>query len=135
MKKNIRITSSILLCLYIAAVAYLCFARPDNLPQAPMYLFGLPMDKLAHFVMFVPFPILAYMTFVNLEMSIWRKIAVLTVIMAAGAGMAIGTERIQSVLAYRTGDVNDSLSDCIGLLAGGLVILCGILIRHCKKKQ
>lgn len=131
MKKNIRITSSILLCLYIAAVAYLCFARPDNLPQAPMYLFGLPMDKLAHFVMFVPFPILAYMTF----MSIWRKIAVLTVIMAAGAGMAIGTERIQSALAYRTGDVNDFLSDCIGLLAGGLVILCGILIRHCKKKQ
>ena len=85
MKGKTRITSSILLCLYIAAVAYLCFARPDNLPQAPMYLFGLPMDKLAHFVMFVPFPILAYMTFVNLEMSIWRKIAVLTIIMAAGA--------------------------------------------------
>lgn len=134
MKKNIRITSSILLCIYIAAVAYLCFARPDNLPQAPMYLFGLPMDKVAHFVMFAPFPILAYMTFIDLNMGLWRKIAVLTVIMAAGAGMAIGTERIQAGLDYRTGDVNDFLADSIGLLAGGLIILCGVLTRHFRKK-
>lgn len=134
MKENIRITSSILLCLYIAAVAYLCFARPDNLPQAPMYLFGIPMDKVAHFVMFAPFPILAYMTFIDLKMGLWRKIAVLMVIMAAGAGMAIGTERIQATLTYRTGDVNDFLADSIGLLAGGLIILCGVLARHFRKR-
>ena len=50
-------------CIYIGAILYLCLTKPDNLPQTELLIFGLPADKVAHFTMFLPFPILIYLIF------------------------------------------------------------------------
>jgi hypothetical protein len=73
-----RIIFLLLFCLYIAAVAYLCFARPDEVPSLPETWFGLPADKVAHFLMFLPFPFLGYIAFEGNGMNWWKKALLMT---------------------------------------------------------
>ena len=56
----------ILFFLYLAAVAFLCFMHVDKLPDVQKFIFGIPTDKIAHFLMFLPFPILAYLAYDHL---------------------------------------------------------------------
>ena len=58
MKRKILFISAF--CIYLAAVFFLCLMKPDDLPQTELMLFGLPADKVAHFLMFFPFPVLGY---------------------------------------------------------------------------
>ena len=129
MKLKVRHISFIILCIYIAAVAFLCFMKTDSLPSVDMYFLGIPMDKVVHFMMFAPFPVLAYMTFWPSKAGKGGKLAVLTVIVAVGAGLGKATERIQTMLGYRTGDPADFLSDMTGILTGALVIAAYILFK------
>ena len=129
MKLKIRHISFILLCIYIAAVAVLCFMKTDSLPSVELYFLGIPMDKLVHFLMFAPFPVLAYMTFWPAKAGKPGKLGVLLVIMTVGVGLAKATERIQSMLGYRTGDHLDFMADVTGILAGSLFIAAYILLK------
>ena len=124
-----RIISTISFCLYLAAVAYLCFAKPDDMPQLPNIWFGLPSDKIAHFLMFMPFPFLGYLAFYISEMSIGRKLILMIGLLATGAIAAIGTEQVQALLQYRTFDIKDLLADSIGLSFGGVLTLIYIIVK------
>ena len=54
-----RILAILLFILYLCAVAYCCFGRFKDLPQIGQdSLWGIPMDKVVHFIIFFPFPIL-----------------------------------------------------------------------------
>lgn len=119
-------------CLYIAAVAYLCFARPDDMPQLPQLWLGLPADKVGHFLMFTPFPLLGYLTFEVNEMSVGRKLFLIAILIVFGAGMALGTEYIQARLEYRSAENSDLLADGIGLITGGIFTLIYIFLRKGK---
>ena len=134
MKLKIRHISFIILCIYIAAVAVLCFMRTDSLPSVDMYFLGIPMDKIVHFLMFAPFPVLAYMTFWPAKAGKAGKMGVLMVIIAVGAGLAKATERIQSMLGYRSGDPMDFMSDMTGILTGALMIAAYILFKKENRK-
>jgi len=122
-----RIIYIIVLCLYIAAVAFLCFAKPEDMLQMPSLWFGLPADKVGHFLMFMPFPILAFLTFETEGMTVGRKILLLAVLMTVGAGLAMGTEHIQAQLAYRAAETGDFYADAAGLAIGGAAVLLFIL--------
>lgn len=124
--------SIFIFCLYIAAVAYLCFARPDDMPQLPQLWLGLPADKVGHFLMFMPFPLLGYLTFEVNEMSVGRKLFLIAILIAFGAGLALGTEYIQARLEYRSSESSDLLADGIGLITGGIFTLIYIFIRKGK---
>ena len=122
MKKK-RYISAVLLCLYIITVALLCFIKTESLPSVELTIFGIPTDKLVHAVMFFPFPVLTYMTFQPDEGGIWRSLPIIIAAVALGLGLAAGTERIQTLLGYRTGDVKDLMSDMVGILCGAVLIL------------
>ena len=124
--------SIFIFCLYIAAVAYLCFARPDDMPQLPQLWLGLPADKVGHFLMFTPFPLLGYLTFEVKEMSVGRKLFLIAILIAFGAGLALGTEYIQARLEYRSSESSDLLADVIGLITGGIFTLIYIFLRKGK---
>lgn len=130
--KHSRIISIFIFCLYIAAVAYLCFARPDDMPQLPQLWLELPADKVGHFLMFMPFPLLGYLTFEVNEMSVGRKLFLIAILIAFGAGLALGTEYIQARLEYRSSESSDLLADGIGLITGGIFTLIYIFIRKGK---
>lgn len=133
MKLKMRHISALALCVYIAAVAALCFMKPSSLPQVEMDFFGIPMDKVVHFLMFAPFPILAYMTFWPADAGKIRRLAVLLVIIAFGAGMAVATERIQAMTGYRSGEIKDFAADMAGILSGAAVTALYILLKTERK--
>ena len=105
----------IAMLLYIAAVAYLCFANFHNPPDVPKTLFGLPIDKVVHFCMFFPFPILAFLAYDKLTDTPLKALAALISICAVGCIFAGITELVQDTLPYRTKDLNDFGADCIAV--------------------
>lgn len=126
--------SLILFCLYIMAVAVLCFTQGEQLPELPNTWFGLPSDKVAHALMFFPFTILGYLSFTSEENSTHQKVAVLTVLIAVGCGMAYATESIQRVLGYRAYEISDMKADMAGLGLGTLISIMFIIFSTKKHK-
>lgn len=127
-----RIIFQLLFCLYIAAVAYLCFARPDEFPSLPETWFGMPADKVAHFLMFLPFPFLGYIAFEGNGMNWWKKALLMIGLLTIGFASAIGTEQVQALLEYRSSDSRDLLADYSGLLSGCIITTIYLLIRRRK---
>ena len=62
MKVN-KTIARIVFLLYLAVLMYLCFGKFQGIPQAPHGFFGIEGDKVVHFLMFLPFPILSYFAF------------------------------------------------------------------------
>lgn len=116
--KNRRHIAAIVLCVYIAAVAVLCFIRQDNAPSVSFTLFGIASDKIAHFLMFLPFTMIAYAAFRPDSRRLMPHLLVLLAVVLSGAGLAAGTERIQAALEYRSGDIMDFAADMAGMAAG-----------------
>jgi VanZ family protein len=133
MKVRINIMS-IAFCVYLAAVAVLCFMQSDSMPDMSGTWFGFPKDKVAHFLMFLPFTPLSYLTSRSKSSSFWIKIMILTLMLAIGAGLAYSTEMIQERLRYRSYETKDLMSDGIGLAVGYAVIATGLIIKKITLK-
>ena len=116
MTRKQTILFRVLFFLYIAAVLVLCFARFDNNPDIPRSFLGIPMDKLVHFLMFFPFPILAFLAFDQYTNSIPASLAFFGITLLVGCLLAVGTEWGQSTFTdYRCGDRKDLLADFLAL--------------------
>lgn len=127
-RKTIQLIFRILFCIYICAVGFLCFMKPSDMPEFEMSWFGLPSDKVAHFMMFLPFPILSFLAVRKADGSTGSRFLLLAVLFAAGALIAAGTEILQSLTKYRSYEVKDMLTDFAGLAAGSLITALSILI-------
>lgn len=109
------ILARILFILYLAAIAFLCFMHADKLPDMQKTLLGIPSDKVAHFLMFLPFPILAFLAYDHATNKFWSAVLFAVLTMAVGAVIAWGTEYIQGMLPYRTRDMADLRADLLAL--------------------
>ena len=110
--------------LYVAAVLFLCFAHFEQTPSIEWSLFGIPSDKVVHFCMFFPFPILAFIAFDKYSDRFPMSIFWIVVVFGAGVLLAVATELGQNFLTtYRSGDRNDFLADLISLALSSLVVL------------
>ncbi len=124
----------LLMILYVAAVAWLCFANFHRLPDVPRTFFGIPTDKVVHFCMFFPFPILAFLAYDPYTRTPWQALAALVSICAVGGIFAGCTEFIQEQLTYRSKDIHDFGADCLAIgIAGVLVFLIDVLKMRKKK--
>lgn len=120
--------------LYIAAVAYLCFANFNKLPDVPKQFLGIRMDKIVHFCMFFPFPVLAFLAYDDLTEKPWQALAALISICAVGCIFAGITEIIQGSLPYRRQDIKDFGADCLAIGISSLMVFI-IDIAQMKKKK
>lgn len=127
MNWNIKKVSLGLFCIYIAAVTLLCIIHTNNIPELPQRFLGIPTDKIAHFLMFLPFVILAYMSFMPTEKGTWRKLAVMGIFLLLGCIFAFATEKIQATTEYRSYEALDLLADGTGLICGSLITLVHII--------
>lgn len=125
-----RIVYILAFCLYIAAILTLCLMKPDDLPQPEIFIFGIPADKVAHFLMFLPFPVLMYMMLFERSRKRWLDILILVGSIALGIGAAFGTEYLQSLTQYRSADIKDTFADMKGLGTGGVPVFLHILFRR-----
>ncbi len=123
-----------MLCIYLAAVAYLCFMKPDDLPEVRPDIFGIPLDKIVHFLMFFPFPIVAYEAFKPKGGRKLIHIAVLMILYSVGLGLAIGTEHIQGMLGYRSEDINDFYADLTGMSCAAIMTAVYILAKKNNRR-
>ena len=114
-----KIAFQVLFFLYIALLLFLCFGQFQNMHSVPRTILGIPSDKVVHFCMFFPFPILAFLAFDTFVVGIL---------------LALGTEWGQAHLTrYRSGDTRDFLADSLALVLGTLIVLFWD-IRKQKKK-
>lgn len=121
--RNRLLAARILSVLYLAAVIWLCFGQFDSVPDVPRSLWGIPMDKVVHFLMFLPFPILAYFAFDRYTEKFWSSVLWTGVAFLAGVLLAAGTEVGQAFLTnYRSGDPNDFRADLIALGISSLLV-------------
>ena len=122
----------ILFAVYLVAVAVLCFGKFDSTNDVPKELWGIPSDKVVHFLMFLPLPALAYLAFdrykgKRLPALLWAAVTFL-----GGCAYAAFTEWIQSYLPYRSGDPADFKADFLALAACTVFLLLIILLKHKK---
>ncbi len=125
--------SSVIFCLYILAVGVMCFSKPENIPHVTFDWFGLPADKVVHCLMFIPFPVLAYMSFVPERFSLPAKAACIVAAAIIGAGISYATEVIQSALGYRSFEIKDLIADLAGICSGTSVLLVSLALKTKKK--
>lgn len=129
MKFRKRYIWLVILFIYICSVAYLCFMKPDEIPTIDPFLWGIPIDKLAHFAMFFPYPFLAYAAFQPHDKRRYIHFIVLLIVVIVGAGLAVGTEQIQGMLEYRSYDIADYMADMIGMGSSAFIIALYVLFR------
>ena len=129
MKFRKRYIWLVILFIYICSVAYLCFMKPDEMPTIDPFLWGIPIDKLAHFAMFFPYPFLAYAAFQPHDKRRYIHFIVLLIVVIVGAGLAVGTEQIQGMLEYRSYDIADYMADMIGMGSSAFIIALYVLFR------
>lgn len=134
MTRGQKIAFRILFFLYVAGVLFLCFGRFDNTPSIEINFFGIPTDKLAHFAMFFPFPILAFLAFDQFTETVKATLLFTGATFIVGLLLAIGTEWGQANLTkYRSGDPLDLTADTIALLISSVVVAVVDIGKQKKK--
>ncbi len=120
----------ILLIIYLAGVAYLCFGHFDNLPDIRKTLFGIPMDKVVHFCMFFPAPLIGFFAFTDKPKSPGKALVSLICICSFSCIFAGLTEIIQGTLPYRSEDIRDFEADCLAIGVGTVLTFLVNLITQ-----
>ena len=134
MNKRLKILFQIAFGVYVGAVLMLCFGHFDNTPSLPTTFLGIPTDKVAHFCMFLPFPILAFLAFDKYTETPKSTLLFSSLTFVAGVLLALGTEWGQAHLTnYRSGEPWDLAADLLALLLGTLVIIYWDIRKQRKK--
>ena len=121
--KNGRLIARVVFLLYLAAVLYLCFGKFSDMSSVAKHFLGIESDKVVHFLMFLPFPILFYMAFGWRTRNPWYSVLLAHAILALGSIIAAGTELVQDLIPYRASDIVDFMADFLALCISTLVTL------------
>ena len=131
--KGKRLIARILFFLYLAAVLVLCFGQFKDVPSVPWTLLGIPSDKLVHFCMFFPFPILAFLAFDKYTETPRSTFLFSGITFLVGVALAFGTEWGQAHLTtYRSGDPLDWVADVSALFISTLIVIIWDLLKQRK---
>ena len=131
--KGRRLIARILFFLYLAAVLVLCFGQFKDAPSIPWTLLGIPSDKLVHFCMFFPFPILAFLAFDKYTETPRSTFLFSGITFLVGVALAFGTEWGQAHLTtYRSGDPLDWVADVSALFISTLIVIIWNLLKQRK---
>lgn len=119
--------------IYLLAVLFLCFGKFENTPDVPWSLLGIPSDKLVHFCMFFPFPILAFLAFDRFTETPKSTFLFSGITWVLGMGLAFATEWGQAHLTdYRSGDPWDLLADGLAITLSAIVVIIWDLSKQKK---
>ena len=125
MQKRITyIVVTALFLLYIVAVLCLCLLNlSDKTPELPQYFLGIPMDKLAHFLMFFAYPVVGWLMLTYNKTIKMRQVFIFPVLLITGLLFAAFTEAAQGLLTtYREPDNMDFIADAIGIISSSLLM-------------
>lgn len=125
MKRRITYTAvSALFAAYIVAVLCLTLLDlSDKTPELPKYFLGIPMDKIAHFLMYFAYPFAGWlMLSYNKNIKIGQK-HLFACLIISGLAFAAFTETAQGLFTtYRESDPLDFIANIIGIFSGSFII-------------
>ena len=132
-KRKTYIIVTALFLVYIAAVLCLCLLNlSDKTPELPKYFLGIPMDKIAHFLMFFAYPATGWLMLTYNKTLKMRQGFIFPALLITGLLFAAFTEAAQGYLtSYREADTMDFAADAIGIFSSTLLIWA--LQKHLKK--
>ena len=134
MSRGNKIAFQIIFWLYVAGVLFLCFGHFDSTPSVPLDFFGIPTDKIVHFAMFFPFPILAFLAFDRYTDSVKSTLLFVGVTFIIGLLLAFGTEWGQAHFTkYRSGDSMDLLADTTALLLSSTLVAVLDIVKQRRR--
>lgn len=118
--------------LYLCAVAVLCFANMGKAP-AQGTIWGIPSDKIVHFLLFIPFPFLAWAWPCSRPRTetVPYIIEKICLIFLLGLLLGFATEYTQGYLPHRTRERLDYLADFCGITAACLSI---VIFKLCRQE-
>ncbi len=119
----------ILFLIYLGLVLWCCFGNFSDMPDVQKEMFGIPTDKVVHFIMFLPFVFLGYMSFASRPKKRIQSILLVLASLAGGVLMAVATEIGQSLTSYRTGAAFDFVADGTGLLVATVFTLILVFFK------
>lgn len=121
--------SRVLFVVYLLAIAVLCFASFGSMSSISKEIAGVPTDKVVHFIMFLPFPILSYLSFDHQGKKWWKSLLFVLASLGVGCLVAWGTELVQGQLSYRSKDLHDFYADSLALCLSSIIVLISDLRR------
>ena len=133
MTKTTRIIARILLLIYIGLLAYLCFGHFDHVPDIIRKFWGIEQDKIVHFCMFFPFPLLAYFAVGRVYRSYGGALAFVVVVFLIGCCIGAGTEIGQGLTTYRSADPKDFFADALALAISSVVTFIICLVQRSRQ--
>lgn len=123
----------ILFFAYLAAVLFLCFGKFDSTPDVPRSLLGIPADKLVHFCLFFPFPILAFLAFDKYTETPRASFLFSGITWVLGMVLAFGTEWGQAhMTTWRSGDPLDLTADALAITLATILVIAWDLSKQKK---
>ncbi len=122
----------ILLLVYMAGVAYLCFGNSYESHDIQQILLLLHMDYVVHFGMFFPAPLIGFFAFNKEPLSPGRSSVSLLCICSIACIFAGLTEIIQGTLPYRSEDIRDFEADCLAIVIATVLVF---IINFCLYKK
>lgn len=109
----------VLFVLYMGALIYLYFGKLPTSLKLPRTLWGIPSDKVGHFLMFLPYPFLAHGSSFTGKRK-WRDLVFVTL---SGIAIAFAFELLQGTLAsYRTTDPWDLVANIAAISVATLIL-------------
>ena len=119
--------------LYLGVVLWCCFGNFQSLPDVPQEYFGIPTDKIVHFLMFCPFPILAYFAFDFHSKTVRSSLLFAATVFIIGCIFAAATEIGQAKLTtWRSGDPTDLIADISALALASIAVIIFDRIKQRK---
>ncbi len=124
MKTSLKRIFQLGFIVYLLAVLYLCFGKFENTPDIPWSFLGIPSDKLVHFCMFFPYPILAFLAFDRFTDTPKSTFLFSGITWVLGLVLAFATEWGQAHLTdYRSGDPWDLLADVLAITLSTILVI------------
>ena len=104
----------------------------ENVPRS---LLGIPMDKVVHFLMFLPFPLLCYPALGWDPPGPRKALGVVLLFFLIGCLIAAGTEIAQCFLPWREGDTKDFFADSLALAIASLAVFILMLRKGIRSDR
>ena len=123
-KRKTYFIVTVLFLLYIVAALCLCLLNlSDKTPELPKYFLGIPMDKIAHFLMYFAYPPTCWlMLSYNKKLKVNRR-HIFIIILLSGLAFAAFTESAQGFLTtYRDPDPLDFVANITGIISATLLM-------------
>ena len=122
-RKTYFIVSALFVVYIVAVLSLTLLDLSDKTQELPKYFLGIPMDKIAHFLMYFAYPVVGWlMVSYNKRIKIGQKY-VFACLIISGLAFAAFTETAQGLFTtYREPDPLDFIAHVLGILVGSFLI-------------